>query len=291
METEYLVYFKKIAETENMSKAARLLCVSQPALSRTLKKLEEEFDSPLFIRNGKKLKLNDAGCTLLDYTNQILPLLNQAYSDIHDLSGMSQRLSLNMLYSNHIFPAMLTDFRDLHPNIQIQLTRFENDDKIIGEPDVVIHASSSFAQNHQSVRLLEEPCLIGLASSHPLVSRDVLTLDQLKNEKFITLPQENSLGALTHQFFDDYDIHPQIAMECDNQYSLASFVSLNAGIGLFPSLTYIPTDDSIVYKEIEGVHIIRSIYISSAGGHNSRSSEIFMKFAASYIDSFLKKNH
>ena len=78
METEYLVYFKKIAETENMSKAARLLCISQPALSRILKKLEDEFGTPLFVRNGKNLKLNTSGRTLLNYANQILPLLNQA---------------------------------------------------------------------------------------------------------------------------------------------------------------------------------------------------------------------
>ncbi len=287
METEYLVYFKKIAETENMSKASRLLCISQPALSRILKKLEEDFGSSLFIRNGKNLKLNAAGRTLLEYTNQILPLLNQAYSDIHSLSDMSQKLSLSMLYCNSIFPSMLADFRNLHPNIQINLTRFENENRILGEPDVVIHASDSFAQSHESWKLFDEPCLIGLSRNHPLAARASLSLKDLKNEKFITLPKDNSLGALTYEFFYKYDLSPQIAFECDNQYSLASFVSLGSGIGLFPSLTYRPTDASIVYKTIEEATISRSIYLSSASSHVSKSSAVLIKFATAYIESVL----
>ncbi len=288
METEYLVYFKKLAETENMSKASRLLCISQPALSRILKKLEEDFGSPLFVRNGKNLKLNAAGRTLLDYTNQILPLLNQAYSDIHSLSDMSQKLSLNILYCNCIFPSMLADFSNLHPNIQISLTRFENENKITGEPDVVIHASDSYAQDHESQKLFDEPCLIGLSSVHPLAASPSLRLEDLKNEKFITLSADNSLGALTYEFFHKYDLSPQIVMECDNQYSLESFVSLGSGIGLFPSLTYKPTDASIVYRPVENTTISRSVYLSSASSHISKSSAVFIKFVTAYVESFLQ---
>ena len=288
METEYLVYFKKLAETENMSKASRLLCISQPALSRILKKLEEDFGSPLFIRNGKNLKLNAAGRTLLDYTNQIIPLLNQAYSDIHSLSDMSQKLLLNMLYCNCIFPSMLADFSNLHPNIQISLTRFENENKITGEPDVVIHASESYAQDHKSWKLFDEPCLIGLSSAHPLAENPSIRLEDLKKEKFITLSADNSLGALTYDFFHTYGLSPQIVMECDNQYSLESFVSLGSGIGLFPSLTYQPTDASIVYRPIENITISRSVYLSSASSHVSKSAAVFIKFVTAYVDSFLQ---
>ncbi len=287
METEYLVYFKKIAETENMSKAARLLCISQPALSRILKKLEDEFGTPLFVRNGKNLKLNTSGRTLLNYANQILPLLNQAYSDIHSLSDQSQKLLLNMLYCNCIFPSMLADFSSLHPNIQINITRYENDNKIAVESDVVVHASDAFAQTHESWKLFDEPCLIGLSSAHPLAAKSYLSLNDLKHEKFVTLPRDNSLGALTYDFFNKYALSPQITMECDNQYSLASFVSLGSGIGLFPSLTYQPENGSIVYRPIEDITISRSVYLSSANSHISKSTAIFIKFAIAYIESFL----
>lgn len=63
MELLQIKYFKVIAETENISKAAEQLYIAQPSLSQTLKRLEDELGTPLFDRTGKRITLNCAGKT------------------------------------------------------------------------------------------------------------------------------------------------------------------------------------------------------------------------------------
>lgn len=283
METEYLVYFKQIAETENMSKAARLLCISQPSLSRTLKNLESDFGCPLFVRKGKSLELNAAGKILLNYTNQILPLLNQAYSDIRTLSDATQTIKLSMLNVNKVFPTLLAEFSETHPKILIHLSRFESEDIINSDNDILIHVSDLLASSHPSYKLANEECLIGVSVQHPFASLDEIPLELLSNEKFIILNKKNLLGGTTINFFNDVGIHPKIALECDSQSSIDSFVALNLGIAVFPSLTWSPTTQNIVYKKIKNYHIIRTIYITLLSKHNSFAAKVFIKFAMEYM--------
>jgi DNA-binding transcriptional LysR family regulator len=283
LETEYLNYFKQIAETENMSKAARQLCISQPSLSRTLKNLESEFGCPLFIRKGKSLQLNAAGKILLDYTNKILPLLNQANSEIQALSDATQYIKLSMLYSNKVFPTLLAQFSKSYPKILINLSRYENDDITNSDNDILIHVSDKVAASYPSYKLADEECLIGVSAQHPFASMNEIPLELLSNERFIVLNKKNLLGGTTIHFFNDVGISPPIAMECDNQSSIDSFVALNLGIAVFPSLTWAPINEKIVYKKIKDYHIVRTIYITSISAHNSDATKVFIKFAMEYM--------
>lgn len=71
MDIEYLIYFNKIAETGNISQAARKLSLSQPALSRILKNIETTLGTPLFDRNGRAISLNEYGKTFYDYSDRL----------------------------------------------------------------------------------------------------------------------------------------------------------------------------------------------------------------------------
>ena len=82
MEFYQLVYFKQIAESENISQSAIQLNISQPALSRSLKNLEQELGVQLFNRQGKKLVLNNHGLAFLHYANRVLDTLNEAKQKI-----------------------------------------------------------------------------------------------------------------------------------------------------------------------------------------------------------------
>ena len=67
MNSNQLYHFKTIAECGNITKAAEVLYITQPALSTSLRKLEEEVARPLFIREGRNLRLTENGKVLLNY--------------------------------------------------------------------------------------------------------------------------------------------------------------------------------------------------------------------------------
>ena len=87
MELQQIKYFRVIARTENISRAAEQLFIAQPSLSQMLKRLEEEIGMPLFDRNGKKIVLNGAGKIFLKYADEVCQALENAESELREYGG------------------------------------------------------------------------------------------------------------------------------------------------------------------------------------------------------------
>lgn len=94
MDITQLQYFKIIAETGSLTKAAELLHVSQPAMSAMLKKLEEELNVELFDRSPNRIHINKTGETALKHVNNILLDIEQMKADLLCVSGQNQTLSI-----------------------------------------------------------------------------------------------------------------------------------------------------------------------------------------------------
>lgn len=107
MELKQLMYFKAVAECENITNAADKLFVSQPGLSKSLARLEEDLGTELFIRNGKRIRLNDAGQVVLEYTHQLEELLEKMREELSALDTAPSSLYLFTdlpIFWNYIIP-------------------------------------------------------------------------------------------------------------------------------------------------------------------------------------------
>lgn len=89
MELYQLRQFQAAAKHKNMTRAAAELCIAQPALSKTIHKLEEEFGSQLFIRNKKGLECTRQGEILLHYADKILSLSDDASRAINNIQCLT----------------------------------------------------------------------------------------------------------------------------------------------------------------------------------------------------------
>ena len=91
MEIQQLRYFLEVARLGNMTKAAEKLHIAQPALSQSIKRLEQDLGAPVFQRNGKRIQLNHAGNVLLKKIQPIMETLNDLPFLIQDASGVAHR--------------------------------------------------------------------------------------------------------------------------------------------------------------------------------------------------------
>lgn len=116
MELYQLIQFKAIAETGNMTQAAEKLCVSQPALSMTLKKLEAEFGVRIFDRQKKNIVLNDAGKLLLKHTELILEKVEDAQEAMAQFSKRENTFVVGFVESSPMwfFQSKWMSERDPH---------------------------------------------------------------------------------------------------------------------------------------------------------------------------------
>ena len=122
MELLQLRYFCEIARQENISKASRLLHVSQPSLSRTLSSLEAELGTKLFDREGRNIRLNHNGEIYFRHIRDALNLIDNAKSELLDFNTTPYgHINLILLAGSNIMPDMLINFHKLYPNISLNL--------------------------------------------------------------------------------------------------------------------------------------------------------------------------
>lgn len=103
-------YFVILAEEKNYTRAAERACISQPALSKAIKKLEQDYGCTLILREGRNLSLTAAGQLYLDSAQRMLKLRNNAYERIHAMSRSASprlRIGINRQYSQRQFAQAL----------------------------------------------------------------------------------------------------------------------------------------------------------------------------------------
>lgn len=125
MELRTLQNFLTIAREENMTKAADILHITQPTLSRQIKALEEELGQKLFIRHSFHIELTDAGSLLRKQAEDLLSMANKISDSFHsldDITGGDIYLGLAESYQIGFLADFIRDFKVRYPNLKYHIT-------------------------------------------------------------------------------------------------------------------------------------------------------------------------
>ena len=123
MDIRILRYFIAVAKEKNITKAAQSLYISQPALSRQLRELEEELNTTLFIRGNRNISLTDDGKYLLNQANEIIALMDKTLSNIGTNDSISGEIYIGagetegIKHISDIYSTMLDTFPSVSLNI------------------------------------------------------------------------------------------------------------------------------------------------------------------------------
>jgi DNA-binding transcriptional LysR family regulator len=117
-----LTYFLQLSDTMSYTQAAQLLGITQPALTQQIKKLEHAIGAPLFYTVGKKLRLTDAGYTMLSASHEINRVLNDATDEIQQTTGADRgEINIGVLASieTRVFEAFIAEFYRQEPGVKV----------------------------------------------------------------------------------------------------------------------------------------------------------------------------
>lgn len=242
MEWHQLEYFKTVAEVQHVTKAAQQLAVSQPALSRSIAKLENQLGFPLFERRGKNIVLNEYGRIFLEHVELGMQELEKGQKIIRDIIHPTHgRISLAFLHSLgvNLMPRLVSDFRKQFSNVQFKL--HQNALMLIleqleaGEVDLCLCTSAINKKNIAWEALYEEELFLAVPMGHPLADRRSVTLQEIVNEPLITLKKDYGLRKIADEFFDQAGITPNIAFEGEEIMTIAGLVEAGLGVALIPN--------------------------------------------------------
>lgn len=241
-------YMLAIAEQKSFSKAAEVLFVSQPYLSKVVTTVERELGTQLFCRDHIPLTVTAAGECYLDFIRGVLYSERQMYSKMNDIAASSCgkiRFGIGTTHGSYILPALLKEFAETFPRITVAVEEVNNKNMIErtenGMLDLCMFAIPEIPDSLDYTLLKKEHLLLVLPPNHPLrckqskgnfVSPPSLRgseLASLANDKFIFLTEHQGIGMFTRLLFKKYDFSPEALFETRNvetAYRLAA-----AGLG------------------------------------------------------------
>jgi DNA-binding transcriptional LysR family regulator len=240
---ENIAIFAVVVEMESLNKAAQVLNISQPALSRKIMRLEEELDVELFRRKGKKLELTRAGQICYEYA------LEQRHAD-RKLQRALEEFKTTVKPSSIIIGASLTTLQSTLPDlITIYTKDYPNTDikAITGKTheivpmvrdrkvDIGLVASKIEHPGLQCIPLFDDHLCLVLPAGHSFVDKPSIEIGDLHELPMILFSRGTWYRVLMDELFHRYAIHPDVKMEIDSFEAIIRLVSTCKTATLLPA--------------------------------------------------------
>lgn len=278
--------FIAVAENGTFSKAADLLYITQPAVSKRIALLEEQLGSKLFDRIGKRVMLNEAGRALLPIAERIMQDIRESQRVIDNLSGqVSGHLSL--VTSHHIglrrLPDILKQYAEEFPQVRLDLafTDSENACSKIEKGSYelgVVTLPLSKSKRLKLTPLWSDPLTIAVALDHPLVkiaNNQAITLNQLAKHSAI-LP---AIGTYTRTVIEKPIVQKHGALDVILETNYLETIRMMVTIGLgWSALPRTMLDKTLVEIKVKGLNIERTLgIVQHAERSLSNAGKAFIK--------------
>lgn len=243
MELRHLRYFAAVADEENVSRAALKLHVSQPALSRQIRDLEEELGFALLERSAKSVRLTEAGKTFRNEARAVLERADEAVKAARRVAGGGQG-ELHVGYAPsltaRILPPVLRAFQAESPYVRVLLHDLHTEDMLQRLHDGTLRFAFMVRPNRARLRelsfaeLLRDRLCLAVAPKHPYARKQVVDLTEIARQPLVVYNRaeypdyHESLARL----FASIKSKPIISGEHDGIASLIAEVEAGSAVAL-----------------------------------------------------------
>lgn len=244
MEIEQLQYFKTVATMQHMTRAAEVLAISQPALSKSIANIEQHLGVPLFNREGRSIYLNRFGKLFLQSVNVILDEYDRIKEEFEDIiKPGSGEVSFGFIHTlgMEIVPELIASTSEAFPNMQFSLTQATSLSllKRLEEGAIDLCLSQKIESRVieiETEELFVEELFVIVPTTHPLAQQDAVKYDEVKNEPFIAIKKGNSLRQLVDELFLEQGIVLNTTFAAEEMHTVAGFVGAGMGISVIPNI-------------------------------------------------------
>jgi DNA-binding transcriptional LysR family regulator len=275
MELRHLRYFLAVAEASNFTKAAALLRIAQPALSRRVQDLEDEIGVDLLKRSSRGVVLTAEGKVFLDKTRHILKLADESVEQVRALAR-GEEGELHMGYAPaptvEILPPALAAFQKAFPRVRVLLHDFSEQELIDGLRNGRLElALMPRGTGLQSVGLEFEtlrsyPICIAVAPTHRFARLKTITLEMVATEPLIGFNRKDypEYYVGLDRVFEPLSIKPRVVVECDSSSSLITEIETGRGVAIASPVLRHASGKRLLYRPLTGTTEVLSVGIARA---------------------------
>jgi DNA-binding transcriptional LysR family regulator len=261
VEFRHLQYFKTVAEELHFGRAAEILKMSQPPLSKQIQQLESELGVQLFERSKRQVRLTDAGQVFLERVYQIFREVNEAVDQAKRTgNGQIGTITIGFIEvaSYEVLPRILREYQTIYPEVEIKLRELTTIEQMVaiqkGEIDV------GFARLPVEDSLIykrtvwHEPFIVALPEHHSLSVNEKIHLSDLKKESFIFFPSH-----MLPSYYDEVinmclksGFTPKIVQEASHMQTTINLIASGIGLSIVPGSAALLQRKGVVYRELAG---------------------------------------
>lgn len=257
-----LEYFRRLCVTQHITQTAKALFISQTALSSMIIGLEKELGVKLFDREGRSIKLNQAGEIYCKYVNEAYAALENGERALQDYQNIGHHEVSLAVGSSLVWLPMLYEFRRTHPNYTVRQFNWSLEKLQSGleqmQVDFVIAGRDDLSTDRLDwVEFRDDRIYLCVSRDHPLAICESVSMAELKNLPFIGVPEGSPWRKFCDKLFAQAGYPCKTVLECD--YSLrASLIESNFGtaltsgsareVDLLKPNCYIPISDSYAHR-------------------------------------------
>ncbi|MAV29829.1 MAG: LysR family transcriptional regulator [Cycloclasticus sp.] len=237
--------FCMAAKVGGFSKAADLLQLSQPSVSLQIQSLEKELKATLFIRNGPKITLTDAGKKLLELAKPLVEQMDSLPTRFTALHHPEETVEINIAAGEasilYLLPTIIENFKQRYPNVHIRLhnvsgksgvdaVRNETVDFAVG-PMLEVPADILYKQMYRFVPVLIMPF------GHPLSSVEDISLDDIVQYELILPPKHLNTWRIVDDVLQKHHLSYKTSLEAWSWEIIKKYVELGLGISIVTSVS------------------------------------------------------
>lgn len=274
MDIKQLRYFTYVAELGSYTRASEVIDVAQPVLSRQIRQLEIELRKNLLLRHGRGVILTDAGEKLLQYSREILQLVDRVYEDMSQADGKitgSVVLGIPPTLAKLIAVNVVKQFKQEFPDAKLKLVEaltVNLEESInLGRVDIALINSPSTSQNIRTQPIADEQlCLICHKDDPTVQGKSFVSLKELKNIPLILPSTSNTFRALLEKELLKQNITPNIAWEVDSVSIILELVTEGMGCAILsPSVqNFSRHGNSFKVLPIVAPTLVNHLYLASS---------------------------
>ena len=280
--------FYAVAKHKHMTKASEELHISQPAISQSIKKLEDQLGGTLFLRSNKGMGLTEEGKMFYEYVKGALELINNAeneFTSFKDLSKVEIKIGCSTTLTKLVLMNALKDFHLDYPNININITNdltsnLINDLKL-GKLDFVIFNESNIKETNLNLEKIKE-LKQGFIYNPEFYDDNVNNFENLNEIPLILQKEESNSRKLLDYVALQNNVKLIPKMEVVSQELITEFTNIGLGIG-FAIIDLAKRN----YKNIKELNINKKI--PNINIYLATNKSVSLTFASKMFIKYLKK--
>jgi len=290
--TDYKEYIYTVYQERSFSKAAQKLFVSQPWLSATVKKVEQELGLSLFDRSTSPISLTQAGQYYIEQIERIMSIekeMQAHFQELRDNERTELHIGSSMFFCTYVLPSLMEDFRLQYPQVTLTFTEGGNQtllEKLLsGQLDFLLEAERPASSRIQSIPWASEEIVLAVPACNPVNGmlgqyrytfeeflvraqgdsrRPAVPLDAFAKESFLLLKEGNDIHQRSLKLCENAGFTPNVSLYLAQMMTAYYLVLEGQGISFLRSAIpeHVAPTDKVVFYQLDDPLAVRSIYLS-----------------------------